>query len=103
MTSELSNRIKDAKKLVERNSVKRYIIDGKIERWVVVGNSKEYLVFIDPFWCRCYDFQNSVLNSRVSLCKHNIAVQIALQEEKFDIFKLSKDEYDYIRSDFLLS
>jgi predicted nucleic acid-binding Zn finger protein len=103
LTTVLSHRIKDAKKLVERNSVKKYIIDERIERWVVVGNSKEYLVFIDPFWCRCFDFQRNVLNNRVSLCKHNIAVKIAIQEEKYDTFNLSKDEYDYIRSDFLLS
>ncbi|MFX0139384.1 MAG: hypothetical protein ACFFDN_37435, partial [Candidatus Hodarchaeota archaeon] len=60
MTSKFSNRIKEAKELVKNNSVKRYIInednDRKVERWVVVGKTREYLIMIDPYWCRCYDF-----------------------------------------------
>ncbi len=107
MTSEFSNRLKDAKELVNKNSVKRYIVGEKdtrkVERWVVVGNTREYLIMVDPYWCRCYDFQHSVLNNRVPQCKHNIAVRIALREDQYDTFYLSKKEYDFIRSEFLLS
>ncbi|MFX1286755.1 MAG: hypothetical protein ACFFB5_24165 [Promethearchaeota archaeon] len=107
MTSKFSNRLKEAKELVRTNSVKRYIIskdnDHNVERWVVVGKTREYLVMIDPYWCRCYDFQHNALENRVSQCKHNIAVQIARQEEEFETFHLNKEEYDYIRSDFLIS
>ncbi|MFX0013535.1 MAG: hypothetical protein ACFFB2_14140 [Promethearchaeota archaeon] len=106
MTSEFSKRLKDAKELVKNNSVKKYVISGnndqKVERWVVVGKTREYLTMIDPFWCRCYDFQQSILNNRVHQCKHNLAVQIALREENFDTFYLNKEEYDLIRSEFLL-
>lgn len=107
MTSKFNNRLKDAEELVQKNSVKRYIINEngnqKVERWVVVGKTREYLIMIDPFWCRCYDFQHSVLNNRVPQCKHNIAVQIALREEKYDTFSVSKEEYDFLRYEFLLS
>jgi len=107
LTSGFSNRLKEAKELVKNQSVKRYIIsennDQKVERWVVVGKTREYLTMIDPYWCRCYDFQHSVLNNEVSQCKHNIAVQIALQENKYDIFYLNKEEYNFVRSAFLLS
>ena len=101
MTSKFFNRLEDAKEIVAKHRVKKYIIDEKLEKWVVVGNSREYLVKIDPFWCRCYDFQNNVLYGNVSQCKHNIAVQIADREAKFDSYNLSKEEYDHIRSDFL--
>ncbi|UCG89752.1 MAG: hypothetical protein JSU57_04605 [Candidatus Heimdallarchaeota archaeon] len=107
MTSKFSNRLKEAKELVKNYSVKRYIIsennDRKVERWVVVGKTREYLIMIDPYWCRCYDFQHNVLNNQVSQCKHNIAVQIALREDKYNTFHLTKEEYDYVRSMFLLS
>lgn len=103
MTSDFSNRLKDAEELVNRNSVKKYIINGKAERWVVVGNTKEYLNMIDPYWCSCYDFQHSGMNDQVPKCKHNLAVQFAIKEDKFDTIHLSKEEYQYIRSDFLLT
>jgi predicted nucleic acid-binding Zn finger protein len=107
LTSEFSTRLEDAKKLVEEKSVKKYIITysstQKVERWVVVGNTREYLIMVDPYWCRCYDFQHSVLNNRVPQCKHNLAVQIALREKLFETYYLDKEEYDFIRSEFLLS
>lgn len=107
MTSEFSTRLEDAKKLVKEKCVKKYIITDsstqKVERWVVVGNTREYLIMVDPYWCSCYDFQHSVLNNRVPQCKHNLAVQIALRERQFDTYCLDKEEYDFIRSEFLLS
>ncbi len=103
MTSDFSNRLKDAMELVNRNSVKKYIINGKTERWVVVGNTREYLNMIDPYWCSCYDFQHSGMDDQVPKCKHNLAVQLAIKEEIYDTFHLSKEEYDFIRIDFLLT
>lgn len=103
MTSKFQNRLEDAKKIVTEHCVKKYIIDGQVEKWVVVGKNREYLVKINPFWCRCYDFQNNVLYGHISQCKHNIAVQIADRENNFDSHILSKEEYDYIRSDFLFN
>lgn len=103
MTSEISKRIEEAKELVRNNCVKKYVINEKKERWVVVGNKREYLVINNPFWCRCYDFQHQVLSNRISECKHCIAVRIALLEEKYDTFCLNNEEYDFIRSEFLSS
>ncbi len=101
MSSDFANRLEDAKKLVTRNSVKKYIIDDKEERWVVVGKSREYLVLIKPNWCSCYDFQNGVLNNRIIQCKHNLAVKIAIKENRFDLVNLTKKEYDEVRLTFL--
>ncbi|UCE14012.1 MAG: hypothetical protein JSV04_02250 [Candidatus Heimdallarchaeota archaeon] len=103
MTSEFSNRLKDAKEIVNSDRVKKYIINDNIYRWVVVGNTREYLVMIDPYWCRCYDFQHSSLNDHTPKCKHNLAVKIALQKDHYDIVHLSKEEYDFVRRDFLIS
>jgi len=101
VTSEFSKRIKEAKELVKRESVKKYIINEKIIRWVVVGKSKEYLVLINPNWCLCYDFQHNALRNRVAKCKHNIALQIAQEENNYDTFNLTKEEYDFVRPNFL--
>ncbi|MHA2223841.1 MAG: hypothetical protein ACXAC8_01410 [Candidatus Hodarchaeales archaeon] len=103
MTSEISKRIEEAKELVRNNCVKKYVINAKKERWVVVGNKREYLVMNNPFWCRCYDFQHRVLSDRISECKHCIAVRIALLEDNYDTVCLNNEEYDFIRSEFLSS
>ncbi|MFW9779646.1 MAG: hypothetical protein ACFFE8_12390 [Candidatus Heimdallarchaeota archaeon] len=103
MTIEFSDRLNDAKQLVLEQRVKKYLIEGEIAYWVVVGNTREYLVFIDPFWCRCYDFQQRLLTETVVQCKHVLAVQLACQESKYGTVILSKDEYVYIRPYFLLS
>lgn len=106
MTSEFSARLEDAEELVDNKCVKKYVIrcnNTQVERWIVVGNTRNYLIMLDPYWCRCYDFQHSVLNNRVPQCKHNLAVQIALRESKFDTYYLDKEEYDLIRSEFLLT
>ncbi|MFX1514920.1 MAG: hypothetical protein ACFFC6_01300 [Promethearchaeota archaeon] len=107
MTSEFTIRLKEAEELVENSCVKKYLIRLKstehVERWVVVGNTRNYLIMVNPYWCRCYDFQHSVLNNRVPQCKHNLAVQIALRDKKYDTYYLNKEEYDLIRSEFLLT
>ncbi len=103
MTSEFQNRLEDARKLVAKESVKNYLIENTFVKWVVVGNKREYLVKINPFWCRCYDFQNNVLYGQLSQCKHIIAVQIADREGKFQSFSLNKEEYDFIKNDLLFS
>ena len=103
MTSEITSRLKEAEKLVETECVKKYIIDDLYERWVVVGNSREYLILTKPQWCRCYDFQKYLrLNDVVPQCKHNLAVKIAISRERFDTLHLTKSEYDFIREEFLL-
>ncbi len=102
MTTEFKDRKNEANRLVSENRVKKYLINGIIERWVVVGNERNYLVIVNPFWCRCYDFQNEVLNERIIQCKHNLAVLIAQKEMKYDTFEVDKEEYDLIREELIL-
>lgn len=103
MTTEFSDRLAGAKQLVTQQRVKKYIIEGTTNYWVVVGNAREYLVFIEPFWCRCWYFQNKLITDTVVQCKHVLAVQLALQGNQYDTVVLSKEEYDFIRPHFLLS
>jgi predicted nucleic acid-binding Zn finger protein len=103
MTTEFSDRLTGAKQLVDQRRVKKYLIEKKVEYWVVVGNTREYLVFISPFWCRCYDFQHRIMTETVVQCKHILAVQLAVQENQYDTLYLSKEEYDFIRPYFLFS
>jgi len=102
VTSEISSRLQEAEKLVEAECVKKYIIDNHNERWVVVGNSRDYLIITEPQWCRCYDFQRNLMSDDiVHQCKHNLAVKIAQSKGKYDIYHLTKPEYDFIRDYFL--
>jgi len=103
MTTEFSDRLAGAKQLVAQQCVKKYLIEKETEYWVVVGNTREYLVFIDPFWCRCYDFQHKLSTDTMGQCKHVLAVQLAFQGDEYDTIVLSKEEYDFIRPYFLLS
>ncbi|MHA1331913.1 MAG: SWIM zinc finger family protein, partial [Candidatus Hodarchaeales archaeon] len=72
MTIEFTERMKEGERLVQENRVKKYLIDEKIERWIVVGNRRDYLVMINPLWCSCYDFQHSVLANKNIQCKHSL-------------------------------
>ncbi len=103
MSTDFSDRLTAAKQLATQHRVKRYLVEKETEYWVVVGNTREYLVFIDPFWCRCYDFQHKLLTDTVVQCKHVLAVQLALKGDQYDTVVLSKEEYDFIRPHFMLS
>lgn len=96
---KITQRYESAKELVDTNSVKKYIIDNS-ERWIVVGNTKEYLVFDFPNWCGCESFSRSIQKEKKK-CKHIIAIEIAKQENKFEIFNLDKNEYDFVRPNFI--
>jgi predicted nucleic acid-binding Zn finger protein len=102
VTTKFLDRKNEANRLVSEDRVKKYLINGIIERWVVVGNKRNYLVMSNPFWCRCYDFQNEVLNDRIAMCKHTLAVLIAQREKKYEVFEVNKEEYDFIREELIL-
>ena len=97
---KIVNKIESARILVESNAVKKYIIDDS-ERLVVVGNKKEYLVFDFPFWCGCESFSRKLFQNN-KLCKHLLAVKIAKKENKLDEYVITKDEYDFIRDNFIV-
>ena len=101
MSISFSRRLKEAKKLVNDKAVKKYIINGKGERWIVVGNSREYLNLATPIWCRCYAFQQGLYEDPFFQCKHSLAVKIAIKENKFDKFELSKEEFEPLRNEWL--
>jgi predicted nucleic acid-binding Zn finger protein len=97
-----TKRLKSAKTLVKLNSVKKYVIDGNSERWVVVGTAREYLNLATPVWCRCYAFQKGLYDDPFFQCKHSLAVKIAMKEGSYDNFELSSKEFEPLRADWLV-
>ncbi|MHA2343255.1 MAG: hypothetical protein ACXADW_15395 [Candidatus Hodarchaeales archaeon] len=77
MSLSFGRRLKEAKKLVQNDAVKKYVINEKSERWIVVGNSCDYLNLKTPIWCRCYAFQQGLYDDPFFQCKHSLAVKLA--------------------------
>lgn len=102
MSVSFTKRLEAAKKLVERKSVKKYIIDSKAERWVVIGTAREYLNLSEPVWCRCYAFQRGVYEDPFFQCKHSLAIKIAMKENRYDSFEISSKEFEPLRTDWLV-
>lgn len=101
MSLSFTRRLKEAKKLVQEDAVKKYIINERSERWIVVGNSRDYLNLVTPIWCRCYAFQQGIYDDPFFQCKHSLAVKLAIKEKKYKKFNLSKEEFDLLRKDWL--
>ncbi|PWI49456.1 hypothetical protein CEE45_01305 [Candidatus Heimdallarchaeota archaeon B3_Heim] len=102
MSISFTKRLEAAKKLVERNSVKKYVIDGNSERWVVVGTSRDYLNLATPVWCRCYAFQKGYYKDPYFECKHSLAVKIAIKENSYDKYEVSNKEFEPLRTEWLI-
>ena len=101
MSLSFTRRLKEAKKLVQKESVKKYIINEKSERWIVVGNSRDYLNLVTPIWCRCYAFQQGIYDDPFFQCKHSLAVKLAIKKNNYEEFNLSKEEFDHLRGEWL--
>ena len=101
MSLSFTKRLKEAKKLVQKDAVKKYIINEKSERWIVVGNSRDYLNLVTPIWCRCYAFQQGIYEDPFFQCKHSLAVKLAIKENKYEKFNVSKEDFDLLRKEWL--
>ena len=101
MSVSFGRRVKEAKKLVQNDAVKKYVINEKTERWIVVGNSCDYLNLKTPIWCKCYAFQQGLYDDPFFQCKHSLAVKIAIKDNKFDKYELEKDEFEALRREWL--
>ncbi|MHA1982986.1 MAG: hypothetical protein ACW967_01450 [Candidatus Hodarchaeales archaeon] len=92
---------------VSPHSVKKYNIkrsqgniedDSEIERWVVVGSDKVYMVKDD--FCTCYSFILDNLK-KISLCKHIKTFNVAKKLKQYDSFNISFSEYEKFRDEWL--
>ncbi|MHA2175189.1 MAG: hypothetical protein ACXAB2_13365 [Candidatus Hodarchaeales archaeon] len=101
MSKSFSNKLEAAKLLVKGGSVKRYIIESSSDRWIVVGRSRDYLNLVSPVWCRCYAFQKGIYQDPFFQCKHSLSVRIALKENEFEEFHLTKKEFKALRSEWI--
>ena len=101
MSLSFTRRLNDAKKLVSNGAVKKYVINGKSDRWIVVGNSREYLNLSTPIWCRCFAFQQGIFEDPFFQCKHSLAVKIARKNGDFNLYELTKEEFEPLRKEWL--
>jgi len=83
-----------ALKTVDEGKVKKYVVkDAEIERWIVVGTKKDYII-VDDNYCSCYDFFRSVLQlQETDKCYHLLAKKIADETQRFDTFKITFQEF----------
>ena len=60
------------------DGVKRYLFkpSGR-ELWVIVGESREYLILPHAPYCSCDDYYYAVMDGKAMLCQHLIAYRIA--------------------------
>lgn len=92
-------------------SVKKYIIKGQsfekenlqeksieIERWIVVGTDKNYLVNSD--FCTCYSFILDNLK-KINICKHIKLLEESKRLKRYDSFNISFKEYEKYRDEML--
>ena len=90
---------------VSNRTVKKYIITNftsrktsEIERWIVVGSDKNYLV--NDNFCTCYSFILDNLK-KMDTCKHIKSLEYAKSSQEFDIFTITIDEYQLFRSEWI--
>jgi len=67
-------------RLVRRGSVKKYVFkpSGRIQ-WIVVGDTRDYLIYEEAPYCHCEDFYISIMGGKAKACKHLIAQKLASQ------------------------
>jgi predicted nucleic acid-binding Zn finger protein len=96
---------------VSPHSVKKYIIKGKssnndgnlendpeIERWIIVGTDKNYIVKDD--FCTCYSFILDNLKKN-NICKHIKLLKESQKSKQYDSFIISFSEYEIYRDEWL--
>ena len=83
-----------ALKAVKEGKVKKYMItDAEIERWIVVGTTKDYII-VDDNYCSCYDFYHSVLQlHETDKCYHLLAKKIAETTQQYDTFEITFQKF----------
>jgi predicted nucleic acid-binding Zn finger protein len=88
------DRFTKALKTVEEGKVKKYVIqDSHIERWIVVGSIKEYIL-VDDNYCSCYDFYHSVLQlQEIDKCYHLLAKMIAAKSQRYDTIEITFQQF----------
>ena len=88
------NRFTKALKTVDEGKVKKYVIpDSHIERWIVVGSKKEYII-VDDIYCSCYDFYRSVLQlQEIDKCYHLLAKMIAAKSQRYDTIEITFQQF----------
>lgn len=91
-----------ALKTVDAGKVKKYVVkDAKIERWIVVGKEREYIL-VDNIFCSCFDFFHKVLNvQETDRCYHLLAKQIAEITQQFDVIEITFQEYQRFIQEWL--
>jgi len=77
-------------------TVNKYIVNpGEIERWIVVGKTKDYLVSDD--FCSCKDFMLHIGKA----CKHIAEMKKARSSGNHERFNLTFEEFEPLRKEFL--
>lgn len=81
-------------RLVCEGKVKKYVFkpSGRVQ-WIVVGNSRDYLIYEAAPYCHCEDFYIHVISGKARACKHLIAQRLASQLGLYSVVEESDENY----------
>ncbi len=101
-TAKYGKRFTKALKAVKAGNVKKYEVTAtEIERWIVVGAKKDYII-VDDNYCSCFDFYHSVLQLKeIDKCYHLLAKKIAEKTNKYDTIKITFQEFQRFLREWL--
>ncbi|MCS7097168.1 MAG: hypothetical protein NZ926_01660 [Candidatus Methanomethylicia archaeon] len=87
--------------LVKQKKVKKYVFKpSNIERWIVEGKRRKYLV-IPNLFCQCENFYIFVvIKKKERICYHLLAQKMAEENKEYDEIILSDNEYDKFMENF---
>lgn len=96
------NRVQKALELVGSKGVTKYLFNPSgVERWVVSGHEKDYLVIENSF-CSCEDFLfTALLRREAPSCYHLLAREIAALTENYEEVKIDDNQYQVYMESWL--
>jgi len=83
--------------LVNGRGLKKYIfVPSGVERWIVRGRKRNYVV-LPGIFCQCEDFYISVvIKKKKQICYHLLAQMIAEETKKYEEIKLKDECYSKV-------
>ncbi|MHA1648779.1 MAG: hypothetical protein ACTSYB_01195 [Candidatus Helarchaeota archaeon] len=98
---EFSERFWKALRKVLEKGVKKYVFKPSNRiAWIVVGNTRDYLILSD-LYCPCEDFYvKVVIKKTVKMCYHLLAKILADSLDFYDEIPIEDERYDDLMRDW---
>ena len=89
--------------IVKERRVKKYLFEpSRRVRWIVVGKSREYLIYDKVAFCSCDDFWYAIRDGKAEACQHLIGQKLAVALNMFDVVEETDERYDVLIAEWVL-